>query len=154
MKYVEPSAFADPLSMWWPENDEGMRVGNRVAVICIMPMGLGSMKQQHVGTSAASRCKPAIGVRVDDWWCGWRRPSFDHRDHLDLFLTVPRPSTGSSQARLHRPERTALGKRKLARDRNARFEMKEAPTGADCFSKCEFFFCAESAVLWPIVAPS
>jgi hypothetical protein len=46
------------------------------------------------------------------------------------------------------------GKRKLARDRNARFEMKEAPTGADCFSKCEFFFCAESAVLWPIVAPS
>jgi hypothetical protein len=36
VKYVEPSAFADPLSMWWPENDEGMRVGNRVAVICIL----------------------------------------------------------------------------------------------------------------------
>jgi hypothetical protein len=90
VKYVEPSAFADPLSMWWPENDEGMRVGNRVAVICIMPMGLGSMKQQHVGKSAASRCKPAIGVRVDDWWCGWHRPSFDHSDHLDLFLTVLR----------------------------------------------------------------
>ena len=36
MKFVEPSAFADRLSMWWPENDEGMRAGNRVAVICIL----------------------------------------------------------------------------------------------------------------------
>ena len=37
-------------------------------------------------------------------------PSFDHRDHLDLFLTVLRPSTGSSQARFHRPEGPPFGK--------------------------------------------
>jgi hypothetical protein len=84
------------------------------------------MEQQHVGKSGASRCKPAIGVRVDDWWRGWRRPSFDHRDHLDLFLTVLRPSTGSSQARFHRPEGPPFGKAEAGAGSECAAEMKEA----------------------------
>ena len=42
------------------------------------------------GYEVQADCKLAIGVRVDDWWRLGCRPSDDHSDHLDLFLTALR----------------------------------------------------------------
>ena len=48
------------------------------------------MEQRHVGARGASRCKFAVGVRVDDWWRVWRCASYERSDYLDLFLSALR----------------------------------------------------------------